>query len=532
MIFVDRRDLGRAGRDRGHEHRVGIRDGQDHPYLAAVDDRARLVLDPELGAVDRQLRHHHLAAFGEPFELYGSECGLVVLGRLRRVVHREPRCDARHRELLIGEPVGVVELGAELVELLAVEQQLLVGFDFVRVTLGAMETDLVVVERRRIVLVGRLVVGFVELVDQLVDFLLELDRQDLRSSCVPPRLGHSRNSLPFADPRRTPMTRIGRSGRVGAAWDGHRTETHCGDASPSSRARRVARGGASPRRWAKPARRSSAPGARRARQRSEYDRAETIEETAELVTELGGTGIAIARRPSRPRAGAASRRADPERLRPHRRARQRHLGRRDAEGRPRRVEHADLGARPRHRAAHPPARDRHPPHHVAPPAAAAHRQPGGLLVEVTDGTNDYNASTYRISVFYDLAKVAVNRLAFSQGHELAPHGATAVAITPGLAALGDDARRVRRVRGELARRDAGAAPPGFALSESPRYVGRAVAALAADPDRERWNQQSVTSGQLAREYGFTDIDGSQPDVWRYIADTGDSALQVNLDDYR
>ena len=57
-------------------------------------------------------------------------------------------------------------------------------------------------------------------------------------------------------------------------------------------------------------------------------------------------------------------------------------------------------------------------------------RPGGLLVEVTDGTADYNASRYRLSVFYDLAKVAVARLAFSQGHELAPHQATAVAITP------------------------------------------------------------------------------------------------------
>ena len=58
-------------------------------------------------------------------------------------------------------------------------------------------------------------------------------------------------------------------------------------------------------------------------------------------------------------------------------------------------------------------------------------RPGGLLVEVTDGATDYNASRYRISVFYDLAKVAVNRLAFSQGHALKPHGGSAVAITPG-----------------------------------------------------------------------------------------------------
>ncbi len=67
-------------------------------------------------------------------------------------------------------------------------------------------------------------------------------------------------------------------------------------------------------------------------------------------------------------------------------------------------------------------------HHLLPLLI---ERPGGLLVEVTDGTTAYNASTYRISVYYDLAKVAVNRLGFSQGHELAPHGATALALTPG-----------------------------------------------------------------------------------------------------
>jgi NAD(P)-dependent dehydrogenase (short-subunit alcohol dehydrogenase family) len=107
----------------------------------------------------------------------------------------------------------------------------------------------------------------------------------------------------------------------------------------------------------------------------------------------------------------------------------------------------------------------------------------------------------------------VNRLAYSQGHELAPFGGTAVAITPGwlrsemmLEAFGTT---------EDDWRDA-ATPPGFEHSESPRYVGRAVAALAADPDRGRWNQQSVTSAQLAREYGFTDVDGTQPDVWPHL----------------
>lgn len=60
------------------------------------------------------------------------------------------------------------------------------------------------------------------------------------------------------------------------------------------------------------------------------------------------------------------------------------------------------------------------------------------------------------------------------------------------------------------------APPGFAHSETPRYVGRGVAALATDPDRARWNQQSVTVGDLARTYGFTDLDGTQPDGWAHV----------------
>ena len=138
-------------------------------------------------------------------------------------------------------------------------------------------------------------------------------------------------------------------------------------------------------------------------------------------------------------------------------------------------------------------------------------RPGGLVVEVTDGTADFNAEHYRISVFYDLAKTAVNRLAYSQGHELSAFGATAVAITPGW------------LRSEMMLDNWGVteknwhdapAPPGWAQSESPRYVGRAVAALAADDRRSRWNQRSVTSAELAREYGFTDLDGSAPDGWK------------------
>jgi hypothetical protein len=66
------------------------------------------------------------------------------------------------------------------------------------------------------------------------------------------------------------------------------------------------------------------------------------------------------------------------------------------------------------------------------------------------------------------------------------------------------------------------APADFARSESPRYVGRAVVALASDPDRARWNQKSVSPGHLAREYGFTDLDGSQPDIWPYLEEVSDA----------
>jgi len=165
-------------------------------------------------------------------------------------------------------------------------------------------------------------------------------------------------------------------------------------------------------------------------------------------------------------------------------------------------------------------------------------RPGGLLVEVTDGTAEYNATQYRISVFYDLVKSSVIRLAFSQGHELEPHGAIAVALTPGWLRsemmLDNYGVAEENWRDALTDRGSGQpkAPPDFALSETPRYVGRAVAALAADPERQRWNKRTLNSGELARLYGFTDVDGSRPDIWRYIAEARGSDQAVALDDYR
>lgn len=147
-------------------------------------------------------------------------------------------------------------------------------------------------------------------------------------------------------------------------------------------------------------------------------------------------------------------------------------------------------------------------------------KPGGLLIEVTVGTTAYNASTYRISVYYDLVKAAVNRLSFSQGHELAAHGGTATAITPGwlrsemmLDNFGVTEHNWRDALKPHRGNDQPTAPAGFESSESPRYIGRAIAALAADPDCGRWNQQSVTSAEMAKEYHVTDIDGRQPDSW-------------------
>jgi len=172
-------------------------------------------------------------------------------------------------------------------------------------------------------------------------------------------------------------------------------------------------------------------------------------------------------------------------------------------------------------------------HHLLPLLI---ERPGGLLVEVTDGTADYNAARYRISVFYDLAKAALNRLAFSQGHELRPHGGMAVAVTPGWlrSEMMLDNFGVSEESWRDALRSGGgrSAPADFALSESPRYVGRAIAALASDPDRARWNQRSVSSGQLAIEYGFTDVDGSRPDIWRFIETIREPGRQASYDDFR
>jgi NAD(P)-dependent dehydrogenase (short-subunit alcohol dehydrogenase family) len=158
------------------------------------------------------------------------------------------------------------------------------------------------------------------------------------------------------------------------------------------------------------------------------------------------------------------------------------------------------------------------------------KAPGGLVVEMTDGTNEYNATNYRVSFFYDLVKAAVNRMAFSLAHELAPHGGTAVALTPGW--LRSEAMLEVYGVTEANWQDATKVQPHFAIAESPAFVGRAVVALAADPDVARWSGQTLSSGELARVYGFTDLDGSQPDAWRYMVEVQDPDKPADVTGYR
>lgn len=158
------------------------------------------------------------------------------------------------------------------------------------------------------------------------------------------------------------------------------------------------------------------------------------------------------------------------------------------------------------------------------------KTPGGLVVEVTDGTDQYNATHYRVSFFFDLAKAAVNRMAFALAHELRPHSATAVSLTPGW--LRSEAMLDAYGVTEQNWRDATKGSPHFAISETPAFVGRAVAALARDPSVSRWSGQSLSSGHLAKIYGFTDLDGSQPDAWRYLVEVQEAGKPADVTGYR
>ncbi|WP_066363757.1 SDR family oxidoreductase [Herbidospora mongoliensis] len=261
-------------------------------------------------------------------------------------------------------------------------------------------------------------------------------------------------------------------------------------------------------------------------QRSEYNRAETIEETADLVTKAGGRGIPVqVDHLERDQVKELVARIDREQ------------GRLDvlvnniwggenlfSWDKPLWEHDLDAGMRMLRLAI-----DTHIiTSHFALPLLL--KNEGGLVVEMTDGTADYNATNYRLSFFYDLVKTSVIRMAFAQSKELGPRGATAVALTPGW--LRSEMMLEAFSVTEATWRDALEAQPHFAISESPAYVGRAVAALVHDPDRAKWNGLSLSSGGLAQVYGFTDVDGSRPDAWRYMVEVQDPGKSADTTGYR
>ncbi|MEW2525896.1 SDR family oxidoreductase [Streptomyces sp. NPDC047071] len=158
------------------------------------------------------------------------------------------------------------------------------------------------------------------------------------------------------------------------------------------------------------------------------------------------------------------------------------------------------------------------------------RNEGGLVVEVTDGTEEYN-KRYRKPYYYDLAKAAPLRMARALAEELTEYGCTAVCLTPGWLrseAMLDTYFKVTEENWHEGTQQ----NPHFAISETPTYVGRALAALAADPEVARFNGQSLSSGGLAKEYGFTDVDGSAPDAWRYITEVDQEGPAADVTGYR
>lgn len=261
-------------------------------------------------------------------------------------------------------------------------------------------------------------------------------------------------------------------------------------------------------------------------QRSEYDRPETIEDTADLVTAAGGHGIAVPTDHLDPaQVKALVDRIAEEQNRLDVLVNDVWGGENLFEWESPVWEHdLDNGLRLLRLAVETHAITSH---HALPLLL---RNPGGLVVEMTDGTAEYNRDNYRLSFFYDLAKSSVLRMGFALGHELGPRGATAVALTPGW--LRSEMMLEHFGVGEENWRDALERIPHFAISETPRFVGRAVAALAADPDVARWNGQSFSSGGLAQVYGFTDLDGSRPDAWRYMVEVQDAGKPADASGYR
>lgn len=160
------------------------------------------------------------------------------------------------------------------------------------------------------------------------------------------------------------------------------------------------------------------------------------------------------------------------------------------------------------------------------------RQPR-LIVEITDGDAKVNAA-YRGVFFYDFAKVSAIRLAMAMGEELRKHNVAAIAVSPGF--LRSEMMLDHFGVKEENWRDAVKKEPHFIASETPLYVGRAVAALAADPNVMKKSGRSFATWTLYKEYGFTDADGTQPDFEAHLAKSAREILErgriANVGDWR
>jgi NAD(P)-dependent dehydrogenase (short-subunit alcohol dehydrogenase family) len=261
--------------------------------------------------------------------------------------------------------------------------------------------------------------------------------------------------------------------------------------------------------------------------RSEIDRPETIEETADLVTAAGGEGIAV-----------EVDHLDPEQV-------GRLVERVDADHGRLDILVNDIFGADNLWGFHQKLWDRPVEDGlrllrlgIDTHAITSHRalpllikNPGGLVVEMTDGTAESNASyRWEPGFFYDLAKWANIRMGQTLAEEIKPYGCTAVALTPGW--LRSEAMLEGFGVTEENWQDATQSIPHFAISESPAFTGRAVVALAADPDRHRWTGRSLSSGGLAQVYGFTDVDGSRPDCWRYVEEVQWAGKPADVTGYR
>ena len=159
------------------------------------------------------------------------------------------------------------------------------------------------------------------------------------------------------------------------------------------------------------------------------------------------------------------------------------------------------------------------------------RHDSGLVVEMTDGTSEYNANFRQgVGFYYDLVKSCVQRITLGLAAELADTTCTAVAVTPGWL------RSERMLENfgvtEANWRDAVIDRPHFCVSETPTYVARTIVALAADPQRTRYSGRVVSAAELARTYGVTDIDGTQPDCWRYLVEIQEPGREATELGYR